>query len=230
MPDIKLNNIKKSFHQQSQGTHNILNGISLDVNQGDFTLIQGHSGSGKTTLLMSMGGLLLPDEGYIYINRHNIAKIPRSKRDEIRAEHISFIFQNNILLNELNVLENILFPLQVKQKIEKRTIQKALHLIDSFGIFHLTRRKVAQLSGGEKQTVNFIRGILPESPVILADEPTSEMNSESEIKVLKYLKEMNSNKKVSVVLISHSPTAFDFAKDSYRMEKGKLIDYKKLNN
>jgi putative ABC transport system ATP-binding protein len=227
MADIRLLNIEKKYFAAAP-ERKILAGISLDINKGNFILIHGPSGSGKTTFLMSIGGLVLPDKGSIYVNQYNLPTLSEKKRGKIRAEYFSFIFQNNILIKELTVMENILFPFQVKQKITKNTIKKALYLLDYFGLFHLTHKKVHRLSGGEQQLINFIRGVMPDTDMILADEPTSELDSDLEVKVFQYLRNINKEEQRTILLISHSRVAPGYALESYRMNRGKLTDYKRL--
>ncbi len=228
MPDIRLNNIFK-FYSSSKNEKKGLFGISLDINPGDFILITGSSGSGKTTLLSTIGGLITIDKGSIYINQHDLTRISNRKKSSLRAQYLSYVFQNNILLNELSALENILFPFQVKQDIDKNIIKKAVYLLEMFGILNLSNKKVNKLSGGEKQLINFIRAVLPDSPILLADEPNTELDHELSNQVFSYLKKLNEERNTAIVLISHHYKAKEYAKEFYEMKNGELVNYKKLN-
>lgn len=230
MVDIRLINVHKHFFTQDK--HKVaLNGVNIDINQGDFILISGSSGSGKTTLLMTIGGLVTPDKGNIYLNRDKLKDLSSHQKNKLRAKYFSYVFQNNILLGDFTVIENVLFPFQVKEKnIDKKIVTKALHLLENFGLLDFSNKKVGILSGGEQQLVNFIRGLLPNSPVILADEPTSELDEKLCAKVFQYLKNLNQKNNTSIILISHSEMALNFAKEFYHMQEGKLIDYQKLSN
>lgn len=225
MPDIRAVNLCKTFHFNGQ-SKNVLNGISLDVNQGDFILITGPSGSGKTTFLMTLGGLITPDDGKVYFDKNNFYQASEVQRNMIRAKLISYIFQNNILVNNLNVLENILFPFQIKGDINKEILKKVSSLIDYFGIRDLAVKKISKLSGGEQQVVNFIRGVIPQSPILLVDEPTSEVDLALNRKILEYLKKMNHENNISIVLVSHDPMAEKAAREIYRMQSGKFVNYR----
>lgn len=230
MLDIRLLSVYKYFYSHIWNQVNeVLSGISLDINQGDFIIITGPSGSGKTTLLMTLGGLLIPEEGTLYYNKNVITKLNSFERDRIRGQFISYIFQDNLLLNELTVLENILFPFQIKQEITKEVIKKALYYMELLGIYKLSGKNIISLSGGEQQLVKFIRGVLPDFSILLADEPTSELDNALSLKVFDFLKKINREKNVSIVCVSHFEEAKKFAKDFYKMEKGKLTGYVKLN-
>lgn len=224
MPDIRVVNIIKSFDYNGKAK-DVLNGISLDINQGEFILITGQSGSGKTTFLMTLGGLITPDEGKIYFDKYNFYKSSEKIKNHVRAKFISYIFQNNILVENLSVLENILFPFQIKGTINKEILKKVSYLIDYFGIRDLTGKKISKLSGGEKQVVNFIRGVLPESPVLLADEPTSEVDQSLNVKILEYLKKLHQEKNVTIIMVSHDPLAHKYVRGIYKMQNGKFTDY-----
>jgi ABC-type lipoprotein export system ATPase subunit len=229
MLDIRVINISKRFvSPKSDHAKEILSAITLDINQGNFILFFGPSGSGKTTLLMHIGGILLPDQGSIYMNKENVAKLSAHSRDILRGKHISYIFQNNLLLPELTVLENILFPYQIKQAIDKKVLKKAYHYLEYFDLLRFASKKIGRLSGGEQQLVNFIRGIMPDCSLLIADEPTSELDNALGHKVFMMLKKMNQDRNTSIVLVSHSQEAKTYAKDIYSMDKGRITSYEKL--
>lgn len=228
MIDIRLVSLHKYYSSSDEQPHEALSGISMDINQGNSILISGPSGSGKTTLMMTIGGLLSPDKGSLHINKHNFFKLGNRVKDEIRAEYISYIFQKNLLIPELSVLDNILFPFQIKQKITKDIIKRALFFLEYFGMFRMANKNIKKLSGGEQQLVNFIRGIMPDFSILLADEPTSELDTTLSVKVFEHLKKINGEKNATVVLISHDPVAKNYVKESYRMQGGRITEYQKL--
>ncbi|PKL14620.1 MAG: hypothetical protein CVV50_02360 [Spirochaetae bacterium HGW-Spirochaetae-6] len=225
MPSIRLIDVKKHFIGHSK---NALSGLNLDVNSGDFILISGPSGSGKTSLLSAIGGLLKPTSGRVYLDKYNLAQISNSQMSRLRRLYFSFIFQNDLLLNDLTVFENILFPFQVKGNITKEVIKKAAYYLENFNMLTYSSQKVKRLSGGEKQIVSFIRAILPESPILLADEPNSELDSKLSIKVFEFLQKLHQQKNTTIVLVSHHPEAAHYAREKYQMEEGRLIGYEKL--
>lgn len=225
MPSIRLIDVKKQFLGHSKSA---LSGLNLDVNSGDFILISGPSGSGKTSLLSAIGGLLKPSSGRVYLDKYNLAQTSNSQMSRLRRLYYSFIFQNDLLLNDLTVFENILFPFQVKGNITKDVIKKAAYYLENFNMLEYSSQKVKRLSGGEKQIVSFIRAILPESPILLADEPNSELDSKLSIKVFEFLHKLHQQKNTTIVLVSHHPDAILYAREKYQMEEGRLIGYEKL--
>lgn len=225
MLEIRLLNVSKKVMVQEE-TKWILSSISMDINPGDFITIAGPSGSGKTTLLMMLGKLLTPDSGSLRMYHQSLGKIHK----KLTLNEVSFIFQNNFLLPDYTALENILFPFQLKQKITKELTRKACYFMEELGILKLGAKKVSTLSGGEQQVVGFIRGILPQSGLILADEPTSDMDSELSAKAFSMLQKINQENKTSVVLVSHNPESIQYSKEFYRMKEGKMVEHQKLNS
>lgn len=227
MADLRILNVNKSYLEQGK-KREVLKNLSLDLNQGNFVLLNGASGSGKTTFLMMIGALLSPDQGTVFLDKSDLFKISSSHRDLIRAKYFSYTFQNDLLLENFTALENILFPFQVKKSLGKHETKKAIALMEYFGILKKAQKKVGLLSGGEKQLVSFIRGVLADSEILLADEPTSELDSKLSEKVFLYLKELNAKQNKTVVLVSHDPNAKSYAKEAYILENGGFSSYKRL--
>lgn len=223
MLEIRLVNLSKQVMVNGE-PRPLLSGVSMDINPGDFILITGSSGSGKTSLLMTLGGLLAPDSGSRHIHHQILGKMEKP----LTLNEVSYIFQNNFLLPDYTALENILFPFQVNKKISRELTRRACYLLEEFGILRLGSKKVSALSGGEQQAVGFIRGVLAESPLILADEPTSDMDADLSRKAFQILKNLNQQRKTTIVLVSHNPESMKYSREFYRMKEGKVMEYGKL--
>ena len=200
--------------------------ISLDIKAGELVLIMGPSGSGKTTLLSMLGALLHPTEGSININGENITELKESKLPEIRALNIGFIFQTFNLLEALSVEENILFPSQLRSGGIKKAKARADKLIEQLNLQHRRHVLPQTLSGGEKQRVAIARALINEPKLILADEPTGNLDSETGQEVMMILHDLARDHGYSVLLVTHDPRVEEIADRILWLEDGKLHDRK----
>jgi putative ABC transport system ATP-binding protein len=198
--------------------------VSLDIVPGEIVLIMGPSGSGKTTLLSMLGGLLRPTRGSIEIDDNDITLLDESRLPEIRALKIGFIFQAFNLLDALNVEENILFPSQLRQGGIPRARHRANNLIEQLGLEHRRRALPKKLSGGEKQRVAIARALINEPKLILADEPTGNLDSQTGQEVIMILHDIARDDGCSVVLVTHDPRVEDIADRILWLEDGALQD------
>ncbi len=200
---LTVKNIKKSFGL-AQGNLTVLNDISFNANNGDFIAVTGPSGIGKTTLLLIIGTLLKPDEGQILLDNVEPYKLSETERANFRADNIGFVFQQFHLMPYLNVLENILLPVIVKQnnKDTAEIYQRAETLIDELGLTKRIYHLPEQLSVGEKQRVALIRALLRNPDLILADEPTGNLDQDNTNIVISKLKEFAKQEGI-VILATH---------------------------
>ncbi len=204
---LKLTNIKKSFIKKEE-TITVLNNFSLNVEKGEFTAVQGASGSGKSTLLFIIGTLLTPDNGEILINGINPYNLNPEKRAIFRAENIGFVFQQFHLLPYLSVLENVLTAnLMVKNKNAK---ENADNLLEKFKLKHRLNHIPAELSIGERQRVALARAVLNKPKLILADEPTGNLDTENGKIILDFLKEYAAEGN-TVIMVTHDDRAANIA-------------------
>lgn len=191
---IKLENINKKLDN-----NNILNNISLNINKGDVFGIVGYSGAGKSTLLKIISGFLKPDSGNLYID--NI--LVKDDNNESIVKNTSMIFQNYNLLNNINVLDNVLLPMKIRNKVTELDINKALDLLSFVGMLDKKDNYIKTLSGGEKQRVAIARALITDPKIILCDEPTSALDRKNSNIILKLLKEINQKYHTTIVLVSH---------------------------
>lgn len=203
-----------------------VNQVSLLVHQGEILLIMGPSGSGKTTFLSMLGGLLSVDEGEIFIEGIDITKLRQSQLPELRAKTIGFIFQSFNLLEALTVEENIVFPASLFKQ-DKDSIKKRCNdLITILGLEHRRTALPRTLSGGEKQRVAIARALINRPKIILADEPTGNLDSQSGQEVMMLLHDLARDHGVSVLIVTHDPRIEDIADRILWLEDGKIVDRK----
>jgi len=224
-PIIKARNLTKSFGSDHTAVIAV-NNVTIDIQPGEVVLIMGPSGSGKTTLLSMLGGLLNPSKGTIEIDGTNITTLKESALPEIRALKLGFIFQAFNLLDALTVEENILFPAQLHPGGINEARGRANKLIDKLGLEKRRHALPQTLSGGEKQRVAIARALINEPKVILADEPTGNLDSQTGQEVMMILHDIAREQGYSVVLVTHDPRVEDIADRILWLEDGKLGDRK----
>jgi putative ABC transport system ATP-binding protein len=198
--------------------------ISLTIKPGELVLIMGPSGSGKTTLLSMLGGLLRPTRGQIVIEDIDITALGESSLPDIRARKIGFIFQSFNLLDALNVEENILFPSVLVPEQRDRARKRANELIELLNLSQRRHAVPATLSGGEKQRVAIARALINNPPLILADEPTGNLDSQSGQDVTMILHDIARDEGCAVILVTHDPRVEDVADRILWLEDGALRD------
>jgi putative ABC transport system ATP-binding protein len=201
--------------------------VSIDIAPAEIVLIMGPSGSGKTTMLSMLGGLLRPTSGSIKIDGTEITKLKESELPLIRALKIGFVFQAFNLLEALTVEENILFPAQLREGGVERARPRAEKLIKDLGLVKRSDSLPRTLSGGEKQRVAIARALINEPPIILADEPTGNLDSKSGQEVMMILHDISRDEGRSVIFVTHDPRVEDIADRILWLEDGVLRDRKK---
>ena len=218
---IKLNEIHKSY---KLGKINIkaLRGVSLEIDKGDFVCIAGPSGSGKTTLLNLLGCLDHPDQGQIYFDNNAVTGIREKEKEKIRKNRIGFIFQAFNLIETLNVYENIEYPALGVTFDKIKTREKIDFLLDEIGMAEFKKRYPNELSGGQRQRVAIARAFINDPQIILADEPTANLDSKTGSRVLELMKKINDEKKTSLIFSTHDPEIMEKARRIIKIHDGKL--------
>ena len=201
---FELKNISKEYRTKVE-TIEILKNINFKLNQADFVSIQGKSGSGKTTLLNIIGLLDTPSTGEIKFDDKIINYSDEKIKNMIRNKKIGFVFQFHYLLNEFTALENVMLPALIDKKIDRKQLEiKAKELLDLVELGHRVSHKPLELSGGEKQRVAIARALVNEPNIILADEPTGNLDLETSETISKLFKKINEEKKQTIVIVTHS--------------------------
>ncbi len=224
---IKLDNIKKVFRTEEVETW-ALREVSLEVKTGEFAAIMGPSGCGKSTLLNILGLLDNPSEGTYMLNGKDVSKLKENDRTDLRKGTIGFVFQSFNLIDELNVYENIELPLLymgVPARERKRRIEEVM---DRMAISHRRKHFPNQLSGGQQQRVAIARAVIPNPKIILADEPTGNLDSQNGKEVMNLLGDLH-NEGATIVMVTHSQHDAGFADRIINLYDGQVIDPQSYN-
>jgi putative ABC transport system ATP-binding protein len=206
------------------GAVRAVDGVSLEVVPGEVVLIKGPSGSGKTTLLSMLGALMRPTAGHVELEGRDISVMSQSDSARMRARRIGFVFQAYNLLGALNVEENILFPARLAGGPMGAACRRAAELVERLGLAHRRNALPEQLSGGEKQRVAIARALVNDPPLVLADEPTGNLDSQRGQEVAMLLHDIARDEHRAVVIVTHDPRIEDVADRLLWLEDGKLRD------
>lgn len=219
---IELKNVNKIYKTKVENIH-ILKNINLAFNKGDFISIQGKSGSGKTSLLNILGLLDEPTDGEIYIGGEKIRYRDEKAKTAIRNEKIGFVFQFHYLLNEFTALENVMMPALINKNMNKNGIKKkAKELLALVGLAKRTKHKPMELSGGEKQRVAIARAMINNPDIILADEPTGNLDTETSNLINELFMKINKERNQSIIIVTHSLELANLATYKYKIENGEF--------
>ena len=218
---IRISGLNKSLHG---GGHqvDIINGIDLTVPDGQFIVVTGPSGSGKTTLLSLMAGLDAPTSGTILIDDQDITKLNEDELAELRGERFGFIFQNFHLIPTLTALENV--ALSAELGGTSNSHKKSVDLLGVVGLAERMHHYPAQLSGGEQQRLCLARAFVNEPDIVLADEPTGNLDSKNSNRVLDLMMELHQTRKATVVLVTHEPDIAGKSQRILTMADGKIVE------
>ena len=218
---IVLKNISKTF-----GNQKILNNISLNISNGDFVSVVGPSGAGKTTLINIIGTIEsfdLDQSSVLKIDGVEVNKLKEKEISKFRNENIGFVFQFHQLLPELNCEENILLPIRIGRKNINDYKEKLLSIAKTLNIEKVLNKKPDFISGGEKQRVSFARALINNPKIVLADEPTGNLDSTNSKKIMDLLKKINKEYGVTVIYVTHNKEFDKGASGSYTIKDGKCI-------
>src|SRR5215469_9257299 len=225
MAGVKLVGLTKNY---KRGTEIIraLDGVTLDIAPGEFVAVVGRSGSGKTTMLDLLGLLLKPTAGALYIDDVDTAKLNDRDRAHMRARRVGFVFQEYNLLSGMNVLENVMLPLRyVKGNTDGRT--RATDLIERVGLSDRIKHRPAELSGGQMQRVAIARSMVNQPSLILLDEPTGAVDTETAQQLVDLLKTLNEQDQVTIVLVTHDLDLAGQARRQIRLKDGHVLSDEK---
>ena len=219
MSFIQVREIEKKF-----GEINILNGISMEVNKGDFIAIMGPSGSGKSTLLYSISGMDEITGGSIWFDGENLSAMGEEERAQMRLKKMGFVFQNAQMLKTLTILDNIILPGLVAGEEDADTIRnRAVDLMEQMGISQIADRDIRKVSGGQLQRASICRAMINNPEVLFMDEPTGALNSEATEQVLEILKKLN-EQGVTIVMVTHDPKVASQTKKIVYIKDGMIAN------
>jgi putative ABC transport system ATP-binding protein len=222
-PVVRIAGVHKYFRRGSERI-DVLNGLNLEVATGEFFGLMGPSGSGKTTLLNLIAGLDRPSEGEVWVGDNCISKMSESQLARWRTRHVGFVFQFYHLLPVLSAFENVELPLLLLPMSAAARRQQVEIALDLVGLQNRSGHRPGQLSGGQQQRVGIARALVTDPELIVADEPTGDLDAKSAEEILDLLEELRTELRKSIILVTHDPRAAARADRVLFLEKGKLVD------
>jgi putative ABC transport system ATP-binding protein len=218
---IELSNVSRTYHDHVNVY--ALRGVSLSIDAGAFAAVVGPSGSGKTTLLNVLGALDHPDEGSVHVAGVDLGAIPAGQLADFRLHHIGFVFQAFNLLPVLNVEENLEFVPALQGIARRQRRQRARELLQTVGLAEIADKRPTELSGGQQQRVAVLRAIMVEPELVLADEPTANLDSINAALLLDMMEALNSTKGITFIFSTHDPQVMERARRLIRLRDGAVI-------
>jgi putative ABC transport system ATP-binding protein len=218
---VELRNVKKVYYRDDLEVP-VLEGINLQVDKGDFIALMGPSGSGKTTILNLVGGIDVATSGEVMVAEQNLAQLNRRQLAQFRARHIGFIFQLYNLIPVLTAFQNVELPLLLHKLSPKDRKERVMTALGIVNLDDRAQHYPRQLSGGQEQRVAIARAIVSDPDILLADEPTGDLDRTSADEILKLMSRLNSEFQKTVIMVTHDPHAAESAHESIHLEKGVL--------
>lgn len=222
---IKLRDITKIYNLGEMDLH-VLRGVSLDINSGEFVSLTGSSGSGKSTLMNILGCLDRPSGGSYFIDGRDVSRFNKDEGALLRNQRIGFVFQNFNLLSRTSALENVMMPAAYAHPAvnTKNLRQRAIDLLNLVGLESRMGHTPSQLSGGQQQRVAIARSLINNPSILLADEPTGNLDSITSKEILDMFKRLNEEEGLSIILVTHDPKIAAFTNRAIQMQDGVIID------
>ena len=219
---VKLENVWK-IYQLGKIELTVLKGINLDVTRGDFVSIMGPSGSGKSTLLNMIGCLDIPTKGKVILQGKDVSKLTEDQLSQLRGKTIGFVFQEFNLLAHLTAIENVMLPMVFQGTLLKQREKKAKALLTSVGLEKRINHQPAELSGGERQRVAMARAFANDPELVIADEPTGNLDSVTGKKIMEVLKAFHRDEKKTMIIVTHDPNIAGYSKKIVNIKDGEFI-------
>src|SRR5690554_4802455 len=225
---LSAKNIFKSYQTVKNVRLEILKSVSIDIEENKISVIFGASGAGKSTLLHILGGLDKPDSGEVIFNNTNIYKISDDKLAKFRNNNIGFVFQFHHLLPEFTAVENIMIPQMINGKSEKKSLERGKELLNEIGLYERMNHKPAELSGGEQQRVAVARALANDPAIVLADEPTGNLDSQNSIIMHELFMNLKEKLNKTFIIVTHNQDLISLADNLYEMKDGKILNSKEV--
>jgi len=222
---MSLIEIKKLSKIYESGEERVtaLGEVSLNIERGEFISVMGPSGSGKSTLLTILGGLNHPTEGEVVVDEIPIYQLPLEKLADFRREYLGFIFQSFQLIPYLTVIENVMLPLAITEKSNQEQLNLAEEILKKIGLEGKRKRLPDQLSGGEQERVAIARALVNSPPILLADEPTGNLDSKTGREIMELFKSLNDEGQ-SIVMVTHNPESIAFSSRTVHLRDGMVVN------
>jgi ABC-type lipoprotein export system ATPase subunit len=223
MDSLDIKDLWKSYKLGDKDEVTILKGLNLQVKQGDMVAIMGPSGSGKTTLLNIMSGIDSLDKGNVYIEGENLSHMNKSEMALFRRRRLGLVFQDFNLIESLSVKENILLPMILEKKFEEEQEEQLEKIVKILGIEDIQTKNITEISGGEKQRAAIGRALVNNPAVILADEPTGNLDSRSTREVMKHFVHINEEIGASILMVTHDTFAASYCNRAVLLKDGEFV-------
>jgi len=222
---IEIKNIIKTY-ETGETSFRALDEVSLSINSGEFVAIMGASGSGKSTFMNMLGCLDKPTEGDYFLDGTDIMSLNSDELSKIRNLKLGFVFQGFNLISRTSALENVEMPMIYKGISLEKRIEKAKEMLKIVGLENREHHHPNQMSGGQQQRVAIARAIVNDAPIILADEPTGNLDTKTSIEIMNFFVELNEKKKKTIILVTHESEIAEYAKRIVKFRDGKIISDK----
>ena len=219
---IEVKHLIKTY-QTGEESFNALDDVSLSVNHGEFVAIMGASGSGKSTMMNTLGTLDRPNSGSYHLDGIDVFSLSSDELSEIRNVKLGFVFQGFNLISRTSALDNVQLPMIYKGIPEEERIERARNALKIVGLENRENHMPNQMSGGQQQRVAIARAIVNDAPLILADEPTGNLDTKTSIDVMNFFVELNEVYKKTIILVTHEPDIAEYCKRIVRFKDGKII-------
>ena len=222
-PLIRIENVHKSFLMGKEAVQ-ALRGVTLDVMRGEVVCLMGPSGSGKTTLLNIIGGLEEPSRGHVIVDGENVVALSEDRLSEMRLTRMGFVFQNYNLLANFTARENVEVPMALRGLGRRERRRRADHLLESVGLADRARHYPSELSGGQQQRVAIARALANDPPILIGDEITGELDSETGFEVMEIVVRLNRERGTTIVYVTHDPRMSKFAGRLIQLRDGHIVE------
>ena len=219
---IEINKLTKTYESGEEHVLALAD-VDLKIEKGEFISVMGPSGSGKSTLLTILGGLNHPTRGEVMVDEIPIYKLPLERLADFRREYLGFIFQSFQLIPYLTVIENVMLPLAITDKSNREQVQMAEGILGRMGLKGKERRLPDQLSGGEQERVAIARALVNSPPILLADEPTGNLDSKTGKEIMDLFKSLNEEGQ-TIIMVTHNPENVAFSSRTIQLLDGKIVD------
>ncbi len=217
-----LENLTKIYHHRNEEVH-ALDKITLEIAQGSFVVVTGGSGSGKTTLLLTLGGIIHPTSGSLHVKGANLYDYSANQLAAYRNRTVGFVLQTFNLVPYLTAMENVMMPMLLNGDLQKEPQDRAAKLLDQLGLSSRQHFLPRELSIGQQQRVALAMALANDPGVILADEPTGNLDPTLSLEILRILKDLHQKESRTIIMVTHSPAAAEFGTRTFRLDEGRLI-------
>ena len=220
---VELRGVTKVYRLGETRVH-ALRGVDLAVEPGEFVAVWGPSGSGKTSLLNLIGVLDEPTEGSVSVMGREVAGLSENAKADLRNRHIGFIFQNFNLVPVLTALENVMLPLQIRGESSRSAREQAMRRLEEVGLADFAHHRPDKMSGGQRQRVAIARALVTEPGIVIADEPTANLDSDTSHRIIELMRSLNDAEGTTFIFSTHDPRLLDQVKRLVRLEDGRIVE------